>query len=401
VRVLLSDGSGLASRQAATILSRSGHEVEVLAGESLPLTRLTRHVRNLHRVPAYGIDPWAWLDAALGVLRAGRFEVLLPTQEQVPILAREADAVRATGTDIAVPPWDGLVRVQDKAAAYMTLAELDLPQPRTVVVDGPAEVTGVDDLPVFVKAPVGTASNAVTRVETRPDLEAAVGAVGGPAVVQWPADGPLAMVQAVFRDGELLAWHANLRVREGLSGGASHKLSVRPAAVEGHLERLGQELAWHGALSLDAILEHGDPRYIDVNPRLVEPGNAYFAGLDLPELMLRVSLGERVERPAAPREGVRTHQLLLALLGEASARGRRGVAREIATAAAGRGLYRDSDEELTPAGGDPIAASATVGVGAALLVWPGLWRPLSGGAVGAYALTPEAWRAIRAGRDAG
>jgi hypothetical protein len=400
VRVLLSDGSGLASRQAATILSRGGHEVEVLAGESLPLTRLTRHVRSLHRVPAYGIDPWGWLDAALGVLRKRRFDVLLPTQEQVPILAREANAVRATGTDIAVPPWEALVRVQDKAAAYATLAELDLPQPRTVVVDSAAELAGLDNLPVFVKAPVGTASNSVTRVETPAALHAAVRAVGGPAVVQWPADGPLAMVQAVFREGELLAWHANLRVREGLSGGASHKLSVRPAPLEGQLERLGRALAWHGALSVDAILEDGEPRYIDVNPRLVEPGNAYYAGLDLPELMLRVSLGEPVDRPAPPRVDVRTHQFLLALLGSAARRGRRGVARELALAAGRRGLYADSAEELTPARGDPIAGAATVGLGSALLVWPGLWRTLSSGAVSAYALTPEAWQAIRAGRGA-
>jgi hypothetical protein len=208
------------------------------------------------------------------------------------------------------------------------------------------------------------------------------------------------MVQAVFRGGELVAWHANLRVREGVSGGASHKLSVRPAAVEGHLERLGRALAWHGALSLDAILERGEPRYIDVNPRLVEPGNAYFAGLDLPELMLRISLGGPVAPRVPRREDVRTHQLLLALLGAAADPGRRGVARELAAATRRRGLYANSEEELTPARGDPVAASATVGLGAALLVWPELWRTLSSGAVSTYALTPEAWQAIRAGRRA-
>jgi hypothetical protein len=400
MRVLLSDGSGLASRQTLTILGRAGHEVDVLAGESLPLARLTRHVRSLHRVPAYGLDPWGWLDAALEVLRRRSFDVLLPTQEQAALLAREADAVRALGVGIAVPPWESLLRVQDKAAAYATLAEVGLPQPRTVVVDSPEQLAAVDDLPVFVKAPVGTASSSVVRVETRPELEAAVGAVGGPAVVQWPAAGPLAMVQAVFREGELLAWHANLRVREGLSGGASHKLSVRPADVEGHLERLGGALRWHGALSLDAILEQGAPRYIDVNPRLVEPGNAYRAGLDLPELMLRVSLGSPFAPPPVPVEGVRTHQLVLALLGAAARGGRRGVAREIGNALTRRSHYRDSHEELTPVRGDPPAAAALVGLSGALLVRPAISRTLSTGAVSAYALTPEAWETIRAGRAA-
>jgi hypothetical protein len=100
------------------------------------------------------------------------------------------------------------------------------------------------------------------------------------------------------------------------------------------------------------------------------------------------------------REDVRTHQLLLALLGAAADRGRRGVARELAAAARRRGLYAESEEELTPAPGDPVAAAAIVGLSAALLVWPGLWRTLSSGAVSAYALTPEAWQAIRAGRGA-
>jgi hypothetical protein len=76
------------------------------------------------------------------------------------------------------------------------------------------------------------------------------------------------------------------------------------------------------------------------------------------------------------------------------------VARELVAAAGRRGLYAGSAEELTPGRGDPIAAVANAGLGAALLAWPALWRELSSGAVSAYALTPEAWRAIRAGRGA-
>jgi hypothetical protein len=77
VRVLLSDGSGLTSRHAATLLACAGHEVESLVAESLPLTRLTRHVRRVHRVPAYGLDPWGWYEAVLGVLRRRRYHVRL------------------------------------------------------------------------------------------------------------------------------------------------------------------------------------------------------------------------------------------------------------------------------------------------------------------------------------
>ena len=396
LRVLLSDGSGLTARQVATILGRAGHHVEALAGEPMPLVRLTRHARRVHRTPAYGVDPWAWLDSALDVLSRRRIDVLLPTQEQAALLAREAAAVRALGVGLAVPPWPSLLRVQDKAAACATLDELDLPQPPTTVVESPEGLLRAAEPPVFVKASVGTASSAVVRVESDAELRAAARALRGTAVVQRPIAGPLAMIQAVFRHGELIAWHANLRVREGLSGGASHKLSVHPEGIEGHLARLGRALGWHGALSLDAILEDGEPLYIDVNPRLVEPGNALRAGLDLTDLMLRISLELQVE-PGSSVGGIRTHQLLLALLGAARG-GRRRVAREIRAALGRRSMYRDSREELTPLRGDPVAGAALVGLASALVVSPGLARTLSTGAVSAYALTPEAWQAIRAGR---
>src|SRR5206468_3216720 len=88
VRVLLSDGSGLTARQAALQLGALGHEVHVVSPDPICLARFTRHVRRVHRVPAYGIDPFGWLDATLDVLRDG-FDALLPTQEQAALLSLE------------------------------------------------------------------------------------------------------------------------------------------------------------------------------------------------------------------------------------------------------------------------------------------------------------------------
>jgi hypothetical protein len=315
-------------------------------------------------VPAFGKDPEGWLDATLAVLREGRHDVLLPTQEQVALLARDADRVRALGVALAVPPFASLLRVQDKLAQAETLAQLGLPHPPTTLVRGAA----------YVKEAIGTASNAVRRVD-------------GGLVVQQALDGPLAMVQAVYDDGRLVAWHANLREREGVNGGASAKRSIRPPRVETDLERLGAELRWHGALSLDAILTADGPSYIDVNPRLVEPGNAWRAGVDLVDALLRVSLGERPDPAPAAREGVRTHQRLLAVLGQGS---RAGVLRELLRAS-------DAAEELTPAGGDPLAALPVIGAAVAMLVTPRAARRLAGGAIASYALTPAAWQSICAG----
>ena len=99
--------------------------------------------------------------------------------------------------------------------------------------------------------------------------------------------------------------------------------------------------------------------------------------------------------PGVP--GVRTHQLLLALLGAAQATGRRrAVGRELQLALTHRGLYRNSTEELTPTRGDPIAALPVAVVAATTLAAPRLHRVFTAGAVGAYAMSPDGWARIQA-----
>ena len=413
LRVLLSDGSGLTARQTATQLAAAGHRVEVLTPDRLALTRFTRHVARVHSVPPYGTHPLAWLDAALTVLTRRRFDVLLPTQEQVAVLARHMERVTALGVGLAVPPFAALAQVQDKVSALATLARVGLPQPESLVATTPEELVRTARLPVFVKTPIGTATTGVRRVDSPDDLRQVADALAasggfdlGGVVVQHPVAGPLVMIQAVYAQGRLLAAHANLRAREGTNGGASSKRSMGLRgdlpAVAAHLATLGETLNWHGALALDAILTPQGPCYIDVNPRLVEPGNAWRAGVDLVDVLLRVSLAarERGESPAAPqppgRADVRTHQLLLGVLAAAEHGGRRAVLDEVRNAARHTGFYHDSCEELTPTAGDwragvPVAAAAV-----ATLIRPGSWRWFAAGAVANYALTPTGWQAILA-----
>ena len=403
VRVLLTDGSGLTSRQVATHLRAVGHEVEVLSPDRLALTRFTRHVRRLHAVPAYGNDPLGWLDAALAVFRDGGFQVLYPTQEQVAVLAASAQRLAAERVATAVPAFDSLVKVQDKLSAYATLAESGLPQPDATVCDG-AGLAGWRRLPVFVKAPIGTATAGVRYVTTPAELKSLVTEweaenlfADGGVLIQSPVAGQLVMVQTLFCKGRLVAFHANLRVREGARGGASHKQSIDLPEVREHLEVLGDHLVWHGALSVDAILTDDGPSYIDINPRLVEPGNAWRAGVDLVGPMLDLATGVEPRKQPVGTPGVLTHQLLLAILGAAQHQHtRRAVLAELVDALGHRGAYHDSTEELTPLKHDLPAAAPLVIAACATLAWPATWRWFSSSAVTNYALTNTGWQKILA-----
>ena len=401
--ILLSDGASLAGRQCATVLSRAGYQVEALCAEGLCLGRMTRHVRRVHRVPGIGADPFGWLEAALDVAAQRHAEVLLPVQEQVAVMSLARGRIEAAGLRTAVPDFGALARVQDKVSAFGTLTETGLPQPPAVVAASRADLEAAGELPAFVKTPVGTASAGVVRVQTRAELRQLAARYerdgvfeAGGVLVQQPADGPLVMVQSVFSRGELVAFHACQRVREGTGGGASHKLGLDLPEAREHLATLGAALRWHGALSADVIGDRAGVVFIDINPRLVEPVNALASGVDLVRALVEVAR-TGTSRPQPPgRPGERTHQLLLAVLGAAQHRGRREIARELLNAMARRGDYRGSREELTPGGGDLLAALPVMLIAAATLARPAAGRHFTGGSVGAYSLTPAAWQALTA-----
>jgi glutathione synthase/RimK-type ligase-like ATP-grasp enzyme len=418
--ILMSDGAGLTSRQAATVLARAGHQVEALSPRGLCLGRMTRHVRRVHDVPPVGRDPFGWLDAALGIAARRGADVLLPVQEQVAVMALGRDRIEAAGLATAVPSFTALAQVQDKVSAYRTLARIGVPQPPAVIAASAAELADAADrlgaggegtplrLPAFVKTPIGTASAGVRRVGSPEELRRLAadwdreGAFGqGGVLVQQPVAGPLVMVQSVFAGGELVAFGACERVREGTAGGASHKLGRRWPQAREHLARLGAALGWHGALSADVIDGPDGPVFIDINPRLVEPANALACGVDLTGALVEVAMsgaprpGAAGSGPVRPQPdgvpGARTHQLLLAVLGAAQGGRRRDVAREVADAARRRGTYRGSQEELTPGGGDLLAPVPVAVAALATLISPPAWRWFVGGSAGAYSLTPAAW----------
>ena len=321
------------------------------------------------------------------------------------MLPESAQRLRSLGVATAVPAFDALSKVQDKLAASQTMAEVGLSQPAAAVVTTANELAAWERLPAFVKTPIGTATTGVWYVTESAELAAlasdwaAAGAFrDGGVLVQSPVPGLLLVVQSVFSGGELIACHANLRAREGASGGASHKQSIDLPAAREQLALLGGRLGWHGALSADAILTENGPVYIDINPRLVELGNAWRAGVDLVTPLLDIALGKAPVPQAPGRAGILTHQLLLAVLGAAQhRRTRRAVTAELVSAARHRGSYRCSAEELTPLRGDlrtvfPLAAASL-----ATVISPATWRWFSSGAVTSYALTPTAWRSIVAG----
>jgi predicted ATP-grasp superfamily ATP-dependent carboligase len=389
----MSEGSSLSARESLTGLGRAGFHVEVVDGNPLCLARFSKFCRRLHAAPRFGADPRGYLERVVALVASRRFDVLYPAHEQAFLFARFRDRL-SPHVAVALPDFSAFLRLQSKVGFAALLDELGLPAPPTTVAhdeDGIRRAAAA--LPVYVKAAFGTATQGVHFVHSAGELAGAIDALRPTldkgVVIQRPVRGGLARMIGVFAEGELVGFHANRQAEAGVGGGDLVKVSMPAAGPRRDMARIGQRLGWHGGLAVDYIVDaEGTPRYIDANPRLAEPGNALAAGLNLPELLVRVSLGESPPPAAASPPGVRSHMGVQGLLRAAKENGRAGVLSAAVDLARRRGIYASSGEELTPTTGDARAALPLALVGGAMLVNPGWWRRFASATIDAYALTP-------------
>jgi hypothetical protein len=182
----------------------------------------------------------------------------------------------------------------------------------------------------------------------------------------------------------------------GIGPSAAARLSVDHPIPRRDIGSLGEALSWHGGLTLDYLHEHGEPSYIECNPRTVEPGNAAASGVNLPELQVSLTTGERLPSPPRTgRAGVRTHGTIALVLGAAAYGGtRRDVGAELARAITRRGCYRASAEQLTPVLRDPPSAAAAAFIIGQALASPGGATGVASKTVARYSVTPKAVGAL-------
>ncbi|MGA2570041.1 MAG: hypothetical protein ABSF23_05940 [Terracidiphilus sp.] len=398
-RILISEGSSLSARQIITALGMAGYRVGVCDPNPRCLGRFSRYVTQYYRSPVAGREPERYFDFVAGVLRRDHWDVLLPAHEQAFLFSREKSRIPTTAA-IALAEFLSFVQVQGKPALTRTLARLGLPQPTSHIVRTQAELLAESCFPFYLKADYGTASTAVWCIRDDGELQTRVaelaegGLIDGVRgfVVQEPVEGPQERVQAVFDRGRLVACQAYRQALAGPGGGDIAKLQVERPAIRQCVEKLGEALAWSGALSLDYILRGKEetPVFIDANPRLVEPMNAVFSGLNLAEILVRVSLGEEVKGAKSSRSGVRTHMLLMALLAAAEKRSSRfDVLAELVRVLTGRGVYRGSREELLPLGIDFKCLFPLAHVLIRLLLRPASAVLIRESTIAAYSLSPS------------
>jgi hypothetical protein len=351
-----------------------GHHLEALDPDPFCIARFSRWMQRVHRCPRSGTDPLGYLGAVKRVVAERRIDVVLATHEQAWLFA--AAKPELSDAPVSVADAASFDRVQSKVEFARLLDELGLPQPRWRLVRGNGDLDGLS-FPYWLKTAFSTAGRGVRLVtdeRTRADAQhELLDRTGGPAMAQEPAVGQYGQVQGLFDRGRLVAAHTSVQTGTGIGPSAAARLSVDHPRARGDIATLGEALTWHGGLTLDYLHVQGNPSYIECNPRTVEPGNATASGVNIPDLQVRLTIGERLTSPPRTgRVGVRTHGTIALVLGAAAYdRTRRAVAAQLARALAHRGCYHASAEQLTPVLRDPPSAAALLFVTAQALASPG------------------------------
>jgi hypothetical protein len=399
VRVLLTEGSSLTSREVITCLGPLGHELEVLDPDPMCLARFSRWTRRVHSAPRAADDPHEYVARLARTVSERAIDVVLPTHEQAWLLAA-ARAQLPAGLALGLADESAFARVQSKLSFAATLDELGLPQPEWRTVRAAGDLAGLG-YPYWLKSPYSTAGAGVREVRDRRSRDRALSELlarsDGAVMAQQPAQGRYAQVQGLFDHGTLLAAHTSEQRGEGMGGSAAARLSVDHPAARAQLLRLGSALRWHGGITLDYMHVAGEPTFIECNPRTVEPANAAASGVNIADLQLRLSLGDRLQPGHLGRTGVRTHGLIALLIG-AAGRGasRRELLSQLGEAALGRGAFAGSAEQLTPIVRDPPSAVPLAFVSARVLGAPSAAARIAAHAVESYTIPPETVAAVSA-----
>jgi predicted ATP-grasp superfamily ATP-dependent carboligase len=405
LRVLIPEGSSLSAREAVAALGATGCLIDILDPDPYCICRFSRFVRKVYRSPRLSDAPREFESFLLSHITDHTYDLVLPVHEHAFMLSAISDEIRKHCA-VAVAPFEAFERLQSKVQFFELASALHLPHPPTQVITSLAGFPLGKPMPYYVKTAFGTAGDGTWRVSSDAERTRVLEALPvrqsagnlGPFLVQDIVPGKLEVAQSVFQNGKLVAIHGYRQQIGGVGGSASGRISLHRPEIVDSLRHLGESLSWHGALMLDYIFNDSTKEFwfIDPNPRLGETMNAVFAGVNLSQVMVRVSQGETVKWTDT-KDGIRSHILLSALLAVAIENPSRwAVLREIVLAVRRGGHYADSREEVASIGKDFLSFLPTAVVAVRLLARPRAAQSIAARAIRNYALSEYAANAIEA-----
>lgn len=367
-RLLFLEGSSLTSRETLTVLLKESCKVDILSPSKFSIARFSRLT---HRIPTVDVNrfPVDYLKQVNQLLHQKNYVAILPTHEEGWLLA-SGKKFLPTCLPVALADKEQFEKLAGKIAFAEISDQLNLPIPKWERVEKLESISL--PYPYWLKADYGTAGRSVYKITSEADLKSLVKVLSIDNerwMVQQDIEGKYGQVQAIFNQGKLLAVHSSIKIASGAGGSAAARLSIESEITKKHVEKLGSYLKWHGSLTLDFIRVHHQFYYIECNPRMVEPANAYKAGVNFPKMMIELSNGSCSQPDICiGKAGVKTHSLLALIIGTAE----RTKSRRKILQTTGQWLFKsDSEEILTPVWKDFLSFIPLAIITIRLLINPG------------------------------
>lgn len=299
-------------------LGRAGWWVGVASPAPGGPAARSRYARAWQQVPLPGTEGAAFTDAIAEAIGSHGYDVLFAAGDDWMMgLSAVRDALRSLGAHVAHPPLETVLLCIDKQTLTAAASDAGLAVPRTTVATdaeiatwaGPAVVKSrlhwAPGLPARdrVEAVVApTASAIALAVEN-------IRAAGGDAVLQEPVYGELMALAGVFTDGRFLGRVQQRSDRVFPSMGISSRATTMDVdeALSEAVARMLIILGWSGLAQVQFLRgADGVPRLIDLNGRFYgSMALAEAAGVNLPDLLGRATLGQSPSGQGDARAGVR------------------------------------------------------------------------------------------------
>lgn len=279
----------------------------------------SRHASGRAVYPSPARRPEAFAQWLSTFVRAKAIDALLPMDD----LTSEAALLAGPACATLLPSPAAFGVFRDKAQTLQAAEAVGVPVPPWTVADPDPEraLRQADALgyPVVLKPRVSSGGRGLALAQTPTALREYLGrpdpAAPPPLLQRWVGWGPQYDVCLLYdAQGRRVAAFAQRELRHyPLAGGPSTvQESVAAPELVDLADRLLQRIGWVGPAEAEFRIDAaGVPRLMEVNPRYwASLALAIAAGVDFPALHVALSLGQRVQVPAAYRLGLRCRWLL-------------------------------------------------------------------------------------------
>ncbi len=322
-RIFLTDGTMRRTLAATRALAAAGHHVTI--GEETRFNP-TFYSRGCHKgvlYPSPRRDPHAFINFLVDYLRGNPHDMFFPMEsDTLDLVLAHRDSFEAV-THLPFVNMERYLTFRDKRNAAYLVDRVGIPAPRTVC---PASVETVIDecvvlrYPLIIKPRHGWGSRGITSVETPEELFRAYRTLDAedalPIVQEKIPQGKKFYVGAIFgNDHRPIAFtvHEELRNYPLDRGPSTAQRSVNRPDLIDYTARVLSAANWVGVANADFMIDprDGTPYFMEINPRFWGPLQASIqAGVNFPDLLARVAMGESIPPQAAHKVGEVTRAFL-------------------------------------------------------------------------------------------